>query len=126
MHLLNIIRVVYRVTCIVRSFASCIIRSFVSCIVRSFVSCIVRSYFVSCVRLIKPMNETNDTRKERTNYTNETQTNEKRTNDTRKRDEQKTQTIRNILNDPGCVECINLKSLSCSWYKSEMFILQGI
>jgi hypothetical protein len=38
-----------------------------TCIVRSFVSCIVRSYFVSCVRLIKPMNETNDTRKERDN-----------------------------------------------------------
>jgi hypothetical protein len=50
MHLLNIIRVVYRVTCIVRSFTSCIIRSFVSCIVRSFVSCIsyrLRFSFVS-------------------------------------------------------------------------------
>ena len=40
----------------------------------------------------------NDTRNERTNYTNETQmnANEKRTNDTRKRNERKMQTIRNI------------------------------
>ena len=62
-------------------------------IVHSFVSCIVRSYFISCIRLIKL---TNDTQNKRTNYMNETQTNKKRTNDTCKRNERKRQAIRNI------------------------------
>ena len=80
-------------------------RAFVSCIVRSFVSCIVRSYFVSCVRLIKLTNETNDTRNERytkrTNQLHERSANERtihanETNEKRKRYE-----ISVNLNDPG-------------------------
>ena len=83
-------------------------RSFVSCIIRSFVSCIVRSNFASCVRLIRLTNETNDTRNERTNYTNEAQNERKtknegtihanETNKNRKRNE-----ISVNLNDPGSV-----------------------
>jgi hypothetical protein len=72
----------------------------VSCIVRSFVSFIVRSYFVSCVRLIKLTNETNEpiTQTKRKRTENERTIHANEANEKRKRYE-----ISVNLNDPGSV-----------------------